>query len=108
MNRRRPGAFAVVALIVVIVVGVCTACGDDDADVGTPRGRGGDTAPAAAGAQAYVGLAKRAAIAKAEAAGAPWRITREDDEHFVVTQDYVPERLNFEIDDGTVTEATYG
>ena len=59
-------------------------------------------------AAAYQGLTKAAAIARAEDEGRPWRILREDDEHFPATMDFVPERVNFEIDDGEVTEATFG
>ena len=51
---------------------------------------------------------KKEAIAKAESEGRQWRILREDDEVFMVTQDYVRTRINFEIDHGKVTKATYG
>jgi hypothetical protein len=56
----------------------------------------------------YVGLTKQAAIEKAEADGRPWRIGREDDERFLLTLDYNPNRVTFEIDDGKVTTATFG
>ena len=57
---------------------------------------------------AYVGLTKQAAIAKAEADGRPWRLGREDGESFMLTQDYNPERVTFEIDDGKITKASFG
>lgn len=56
----------------------------------------------------YVGLTKEAAIAKAEANRRPWRIAREDGESFLLTQDYVPNRVDFEIDNGKVTSAKFG
>jgi hypothetical protein len=59
-------------------------------------------------AQSYVGLTEKEAIAKAEASDTPWRILREDKEVFMVTQDFVEDRINFEIDNGKVTKATYG
>ncbi len=117
MNRRRALAVLVVG---GLVVGALTACGGDDdqgrADstettrAGTDRndGTSGSGGKAEADAAAYVGLTKKAAIAKADAAGTPWRIVREDDESFIVTLDYEPERLNFEIDDGTITKSTLG
>ena len=59
-------------------------------------------------AAAYVGMTKRAAIAAAEADDRPWRIGREDDEQFLLTQDFIEDRVTFEIDDGEVTAATLG
>ncbi|MBM3659450.1 MAG: hypothetical protein FJW95_08080 [Actinobacteria bacterium] len=105
--RLRPGVLVVAAAVTVGTVGLTACGGGDDRPRGSSRGSG-TTETTATGAGAYVGLSKRAAIAKADASDTPWRITREDDESFMVTQDYVPERLNFEIDDGTVTTAAYG
>ena len=85
-------------------VAAMTACGGDDGG-----GRASGSAPAGDTiAAAYEGLSKQAAIAKADAADVTWRITREDDEVFMVTQDFDPERVNFEIDDGRVTTASFG
>jgi hypothetical protein len=101
--RRGLTVMAAVAVLGVALVGL-TACGDD-------AGSGAGTRPPKSceeAAAAFVGLSKRAAIAEAEAQGRAWRIVREDDEHFAVTFDFQPERLNFEIDDGTVTTATCG
>lgn len=106
MTRRRVVA-AVAVLSLTATLGLAGCGGDDGRSDGPGRGNG-TTETTDAGAAAYVGLTKRAAIAKADASDTPWRITREDDEQFMVTQDYVPDRLNFEIDDGTVTQATFG
>ncbi len=86
------------------------ACGSsgDSASVHDRPEETTTTAKDAGTAAAYVGLTKKAAIAKAEAAGRPWRIAREDGESFLLTQDYNPNRVNFEIDKGTVTSATFG
>jgi len=48
------------------------------------------------------------AIAKADADGRPSRIGREDDESFILTQDFIPNRVTFEIDNGEVTSASFG
>jgi hypothetical protein len=101
---------ALAVLVVVVAVGAGGCGGDDDGGVSTGPSRSSraSTSDAAPAASSYVGLSKRAAIARAEAAGVEWRITREDDEVFLVTQDYLPDRVNFEIDDGTVTKTTTG
>ncbi len=92
----------------VLVLGVLAACGgSDDSANPTKDVKTATTAPGNA-ASAYVGLTKKAAIAKAEADGRPWRIGREDDEQFMLTQDVVENRVTFEIDDGKVTKATFG
>lgn len=36
------------------------------------------------------------------------RIVRQDDESFIVTMDYRPDRINLEIDDGIVTKTNIG
>ena len=110
MTRRRT-ATVVTALAVSATLGLVGCGGGDGGDRSDESGRGNrptETTGTGAVADSYVGLTKRAAIAKADASDTPWRITREDDEQFMVTQDYVPDRLNFEIDDGTVTKATLG
>ncbi len=56
----------------------------------------------------FMGLTKADAIALAESQGRPWRIAREDGDSFPLTLDYSENRVNFEIDDGTVTLATFG
>ncbi len=54
----------------------------------------------------FVGLTISEATARAEDEGRTWRIGRQDDEGFVLTDDLVPGRVTFEIDNGTVTSAT--
>jgi hypothetical protein len=56
----------------------------------------------------FVGLTKSAAIAAAKAQDRPWRIGREDTQQYALTQDYIPNRVTFEIDNGRVTKATFG
>jgi hypothetical protein len=53
----------------------------------------------------FVGLSLADAVAKAETNGDPWRIAREDDEAFALTDDLVPGRVTFEVDGGVVTSA---
>jgi len=55
--------------------------------------------------ESFVGLTISEATALAEDEGRPWRIGRQDDQSFVLTDDLVPARVTFEIDDGTVTSA---
>ena len=101
---RRTGRVASVALVVLILALVAVACGDSGDSVSS----GSKQSTTNTSPQSYVGLTKREAILKAEATNTPWRITREDKEMFMVTQDFVENRLNFEIDDGKVTKATTG
>ena len=54
----------------------------------------------------FVGLTISEATARAEDEGRAWRVGRQDDEGFVLTDDLVPGRVTFEIDNGTVTSAT--
>jgi len=114
---RRRGFAAALAVVVAAGLGLA-ACGGGNDSVksgggnggsGGNGGNGGTEQPAGdAAAKAYVGLSKKDAIAKAKADGRVWRITREDGEYFPATMDYDPERLNFEIDKGKVTSATFG
>jgi hypothetical protein len=90
---------------VVGVLGVLGACGGDDGDRPAVDPQPQETRDPAA---AYVGMPKADAIAAAEADGRPWRLGREDDEQFLVTQDFIEDRVTFEIDDGVVTKATLG
>jgi hypothetical protein len=99
----------------LLALAACGGGGDSQASTqsGTRSGATTTTAPAPTGttdpaAQAYVGLSKADAIDKAEADGHPWRITREDDQHFPATLDYNPDRVSFEIDKGKVTQAIFG
>jgi hypothetical protein len=95
-----------------LLVGAASCGGSDDSAESTKSStdRTAATKPAdpADPAAAYVGLTKAAAIARAKSEQRPWRIGREDDEQFMLTQDFVENRVTFEIDDGKVTKATLG
>ena len=111
-HRHRRGCAAALAMVVAAGLAL-TACGGGGDTVrsggGSGNGNGGTERNGGdAAAQAYVGLTKKDAIAKAEADGRKWRITRENATEYAVTFDYDPERLNFEIDNGKVTKATFG
>ncbi len=71
-------------------------------------GEGGDDGlnETAVQGEAFVGLTISEATALADDEGRPWQVGRQDDEVFVLTDDLVPGRVTFEIDDGTVTSAT--
>ena len=94
-------------LVVLALVATAAACGDGDGKQSVSSGSK-QSSSSDSSAESYVGLTKKEAIAKAEASDTPWRITREDKETFMVTQDYNPARINFEIDNGKVTKATNG
>lgn len=59
-------------------------------------------------AQSYVGMAIDDAIAAADAEGTTWRIAVQDGEHFALTMDYRPDRVNFEVEAGVVTGVWLG
>ncbi len=71
-------------------------------------GEGGDDGlnETAVQGEAFVGLTISEATALADDEGRAWRVGRQDDEVFVLTDDLVPGRVTFEIDNGTVTSAT--
>lgn len=103
------------------------ACGDDDTDVSsgddttTSAPAGDDSAPDDTGTTpgdtdpddsslgmtahdfVWYGLTKDEAIAKADADGTTYRIGREDDETFPLTEDFQEGRVTWSIDDGVVT-----
>ena len=56
----------------------------------------------------YLGLTEEEAVAKAEEAGRRWRVVKRDDQSFPVTRDYRPDRLNFTVKDGKITNVTSG
>jgi hypothetical protein len=95
-------------LVVTIGIGACGGSDGDGSGAGSTTRTTRTTRTVGDAAAAFVGLSKRAAVAKAEADGRPWRIGREDDERFLLTQDLVENRVTFEIDDGEVTAATLG
>ena len=109
MTRRQARTWACGALVVaggLMMAGCGSDSGNSASSGNNDNANAADPGP---GKEAdYVGLTKRAAIAKAEDDGRPWRISREDDELFAGTLDYNPDRVSFEIDDGKVTKATFG
>lgn len=56
----------------------------------------------------YVGLGFEDAIDRAESESREWRLASQDGEHFMLTMDYRPERINFDVEDGVVTNAWMG
>ena len=108
---RARGIRALVCSAIVVIGAVAmTACGDNSNSSSPPKNDPKETTtPVGPGKESdYVGLTKAAAIAKAESQGRPWRITREDGQTFPGTADYNPQRVQFEIDNGKVTKATFG
>jgi hypothetical protein len=95
------------ALVVLALVATAAACGDGDGKQSVSSGSK-QSSSSDSSAESYVGLTKKEAIAKAEASDTPWRILREDKEVFMATQDFLENRVNFEIDNGKVTKATNG
>ena len=100
-------AGVIVALAAVGIAG----CGDDSDGSVSSRDQTRETTTtteAKSTAPDYVGLSKQAAIAKAEAAGRPWRISSENGESFPGTLDYNPERVSFDVNENRVTAANFG
>ena len=56
----------------------------------------------------FVGLTLEEAEAKATKADLPHRVIKRDGQSLPVTRDYRPERLNFTVENGKVTEVTNG
>ena len=97
------------AVAVLAAIGIA-GCGDDSGGSVSSRDQTRETTTTEARSTApdYVGLSKQAAIAKAEAAGRPWRISSENGESFPATLDYNPERVSFDINENRVTAANFG
>ncbi len=95
----RYGIAGAVLILGLAVGGIATALvggeGGDDGLTDTPTQ-----------SESFVGLTLSEATALAEDEARPWRIGRQDDEPFALTDDLVPGRVTFEIDDGTVTSST--
>ncbi len=93
MTARTKGLLAAAVLALL-----AAACGTADAD-------DGPAAPGYLPSGSYVGLTIDEAEARADEEQRPWRIVRLDGEDLVVTEDYSPDRLNFDVEDGIVTAA---
>lgn len=77
-------------------------------DGGSPDDQAGPTDPGLIDESPYVGLSIDSAIALAVDEGREWRIAREDDQTFALTDDLVAGRVTFQVDDGIVTAADFG
>jgi hypothetical protein len=96
--KLRYGIAGAVLILGLAAGGIATAIGDGEAGSDGPTGTPTQI-------EGFVGLTVSEAAALAEDEGRPWRIGRQDDESFVLTDDLIPGRVTFEIDDGTVTAA---
>ena len=87
------------ALLVALIVAIVAVAASD--------GDGESTGPedSASGDEGFVGLVLDDATTLAESQDRPWRIRREDDMQFVLTDDLIPGRVTFEVDGGIVTAA---
>ena len=102
----------IVLATVLLTAAGCTAPADPVGDrtpetrpVDTPlNAPGPDPEPAteASDLAGYVGLALDDARSRAEAAGRPARVVREDGVLRMVTMDFIEHRLNFTVEDGQV------
>jgi hypothetical protein len=111
MLRSRVCIGGVVALL-VIVGAACGGDDDDDSNASAVTTTSTTTAGSDSGSSeefdAYVGLTVEEATAKAEDEGRPARVVEEDGESLPVTMDFNPDRLNFTVVDGKVTEVSTG
>ena len=53
----------------------------------------------------YIGLTIEKATELAEKENLRWRVTKENGERFLLTQDIASNRVNFEVEDNIVTKA---
>jgi hypothetical protein len=53
----------------------------------------------------YIGLTLEKATELAEKENLRWRVTKENGERFLLTQDIASNRVNFEVEDNIVTKA---
>lgn len=97
--KLRYGLVGAILILGLAIGGIATAFGDGSADSGGPN----DTPTQG---QGFVGMKISAATDLADDEDRPWRIGRQDDESFALTDDLVPGRVTFEIDDGIVTAAS--
>jgi hypothetical protein len=95
-----------IALALSVVALGLVACGGSEDDPGIGSGASTDLTPESLMPDGnYVGLSIEEASMLADARQTPWRIGREGDESFALTQDYVVGRVTFEVDEGIVTLA---
>ncbi len=96
--KLRYGVAGAVLILALVVAGIATAISGEPGSDGP--------ADSATQGESFVGLAISQATALAEDESRPWRIARQDDVAFVLTDDLVPGRVTFEITGGTVTSAS--
>ena len=96
--KLRYGIVGAVLILGLAAGGIANAIGGGEAGSDGPS-------DAATPSEGFVGSTLSKATARADDEGRPWRIGRQDDEWLVLTDDLVPRRVTFEIDDGTVTGA---
>ena len=101
---RRTIAGLALLLLVVSISAAAVALAVDSADAG--EGSDGEELTNAASESPYLGLTREEAAARAAAERRPWRVGREDDKWFALTDDYVVGRVTFELDEGLVTVAS--
>lgn len=94
-----------VAGAVLALAMVAGSCGADDGEAGTSATSAGER-EAELRSEDFVGLSEDEAIELAEGDGRSWRISRDGDQDFVITDDLEARRVTFEIDDGVVTAAS--
>jgi hypothetical protein len=104
-RRRRRGLLAPTAAVLALGL-VAAACGDDEESASTTA----ETVAPADGEEALefdesivVGLSVEEAETAAEEAGFTVRIARQDGEDLALTMDFIPNRVNVEVEDGVVT-----
>ena len=104
MNARTTTVVARLAGVGLAVALLATACGSDEREDDVTVA--GDTPEdGSVDAGDFVGLDTEEAVGLAERNGQTWRVARDNDEHFVLTDDLVAGRVTFEIDAGVVTAA---
>lgn len=85
------------------------SCGPDQEAPGVDKsGEPGSGEKAADPNQAYLGLPLKEAEALADKEGHPHRVLSIDGKSNPVTADFIPDRLNFEVEDGKVVKVTTG
>ena len=107
MRRKRTILLLVATAALLALASACGGAADDSAAPARPTQPAVPPSPTESQGvvDQFLGLALSDASALAEEQERPWRIGRDDDERFALTQDYVVGRVTFELDDGVVTAA---
>lgn len=96
IRNSKQGLIVLVAITIVGAIGIWLA--------------GSNTGPrsCAGAATSYKGLSESQAIAKAKKEHYSYRVAARDGQGFILTADFVPQRLNFEINNGIIVKANCG